>query len=306
MKARLFVALVLTVGMALLLAWAVAAQETTIEVNGPSALYAVSTNHVIPHPDRQNMVSLDYTLDITFTPAFTIYLPATFKNYGGCTTIPTLISPTNGGNLDTIAPLFRWDNGNNPNATMLRLEVAKNPGFTQTVWSLWSGGTSGVREFRFSENLDPATVYYWRAWLMCGDTQGPYSEVWSFTTGSGGTILPAPALVAPANGSAVPTTTVTLQWSSVSGAIEYLVHWREVGQGGYTWRRVNDTQTTISWLSVNTTYEWWISARNDYAIGTDSEKWQFTTPAGSLSSPSVNYDFVLEDGSTHHISDTRQ
>jgi len=80
-KTRLFIALVLTVGMALLLAWAVAAQETTIGVNGPSAPYAVSTNHGIPHPDRQNVVSLGYTLDITFTPAFTIYLPSTLKNY---------------------------------------------------------------------------------------------------------------------------------------------------------------------------------------------------------------------------------
>jgi hypothetical protein len=102
-------------------------------------------------------------------------------------------------------------------------------------------------------------------------------------------------LGAPANGSTVPTTTVTLQWSSVSGAVEYLVHWREVGEGGYTYRWVNDTQTTISRLSANTTYEWWISARNDYAIGADAEIWQFTTPAGALSLPSqdVNHDIIV-------------
>ena len=226
---------------------------------------------------------------------------------GGCSTIPTLLSPTNGSSLNTIAPLYRWDNGNNPSATTLRLQVAKDSGFTHVPGNLWySTPHSGVAEFRFSRNLDPATTYYWRAWLVCGDTQGPYSAVWSFTTGSGGTILPAPALVAPANGSTVSTTTVTLQWLSVSGAVEYLTHWRRVGQQGYDYDWVNDTKSTV-WLSANTTYQWWVSARNDYAIGTDSETWQVTTPAGasSLSSRDLGHNIVVGDGSTSIISEER-
>jgi len=58
--------------------------------------------------------------------------------------------------------------------------------------------------------------------------------------------------------------------------------------------------------SANATIEWWVSARNDYAIGADSEKWQFTTPAGSLSSQGVDHNVVLEDGSTYYISDTKE
>ena len=260
--------------MALLLAWAVS---------------AVSAGHAISHPDRQNVVS-------TNTSTFTIYIPATFGDYVGCTKSPALISPTNGSHLSTIAPLYRWDNGNNPIATEERLQVAKDPGFTQIVESLWSSGNiAGVSQFRFPGNLAPATTYYWRARLVCGDRNGPYSEVWSFTTGSGGAVLPAPALVAPADRITVPNTTVTLQWSPVPGAVEYLLHWREVGETGLSYRWMNATKVTWRWRA-NTTYEWWVSARNDYAIGTDSEIWHFTTPAGSGSSQGADHSFVLEEG----------
>jgi hypothetical protein len=236
----------------------------------------------------------------------TIFLPLVLQNYGACSTIPILLSPTNGSNPSTIAPLFRWDGGNDPRVTWAILQVAKDPGFTQDVSGVWYGGDiTGVQEFRFPENLAPATTYYWRARPRCGEIMGPYSEVWSFTTGTGGTILPAPALVAPGNGSSVPGMPVTLEWAPVSGAVEYLVRWRQEGSGGYAWDWATDTQF-IPGLYPSTTYEWWISARNEYAIGTDSEIWQFTTPAGSLSSPDENETFVLEDGTTYRISETGQ
>ena len=261
MKLRVFAMFVLAVGLALLSALVV----TVATAQGAKVESA-----------NRGVVSADSS-----TPAFTTYLPAVFKNYGSCSTIPTLLSPANGSDLNTLIPLFQWDSGNDPNATALRLQVATDPDFTYTVMSLWYVGGTGVGQFRFPHNLDPATTYYWRAWLLCGETEGPYSEVWSFTTGSGGTILLAPTLIAPANGSTLPS--VTLQWSAVDGTVEYLVHWRKVGQGWYTYTWVTDTQREISWLEANTSYEWWVSARNDYAIGDDSETWQFTTPAGSSS-----------------------
>jgi len=268
MKGRLLIAFTLTIGLALLLTWAVAAQEAKV------------------------------TADVQLTRALTTYLPAVFRGSGACSTIPTLNSPANGSNLSTIAPLYVWDDGSSPTATSFRLQVARDAAFVNRGPSLRTG-IHGVGEFRFSTNLDPSTTYYWRTYLMCGDSQGPYSDVWVFTTGSGGTVLPAPALVAPANGSAVPTQTVTLQWSSVPGAVEYLVRWRTLDEDGYTYWWLNDAQMANSWLDANTTYEWWVSARNDYAIGADSEKWQFTTPVGSLSAPTkdLNRSFVAKDSS---------
>ena len=117
---------------------------------------------------------------------------------------------------------------------------------------------------------------------MCGETQGPDSEMWSFTAGSGGTMLPGPSLLSPASGSTLAGTTVTPQWSSVSGAAEYVVYDKA---DRTSWRTVNGTQITINWLDPHTTYEWWVKARNDYAWGAESIHWTFTTGASSFSAP---------------------
>jgi hypothetical protein len=236
---------------------------------------------------------------ITSNPPFTIYLPVVFKNFAGCSTIPSLFSPTNGSNLQTLIPLFQWDSGNNLQADAFHLDLSRNSGFTDIIDNLTFFQGHGAGNFRFSDNLDPGSINYWRTYLTCGGAKGPYSEVWSFTTGSGGIILPAPTLVSPTNGGVVPTTTVTLQWSPMSGATGYQVNWRKVGQGGYSTQSVTGTPNTIVWLSTSTTYEWWVSARNDYAFGVDSEKWRFTTPAGSssVSIQDLNNTYVVDDGS---------
>lgn len=299
MKGRLFVVFALTLGLALLLTWVVVAQGEDVTTDIQSASSLISTGRAKFPSNHQSTGNLGHTSEITFTPAFTIYLPGALKGYGGCSTIPALISPTDGSNLSTLIPLLRWDSGNAPHVTALRLQIAQDPDFARKVSSLWYGMATGVGAWRFPFNLDPATTYYWRAWLLCGETEGPYSEVWSFTTGSGGTILPAPTLIAPANGSTLPSLPATLQWSAVDGTVDYLVQFRKVGEGGTGLTLVTETQTQLSWLDANSSYEWWVSARNSYAYGEDSEIWQFTTPAESSSVSTLDLNrFVLEDGVT--------
>jgi hypothetical protein len=88
----------------------------------------------------------------------------------------------------------------------------------------------------------------------------------------------------------------------VDGAVEYLVHWRAAAGGGYTihsW--VTESQKVLYGFADNISVEWWASARNDYAIGTDSETWQFISPGGSssVSPQSLNRHFTVEgDGVT--------
>jgi len=113
--------------------------------------------------------------------------------------------------------------------------------------------------------------------------------VWSFTSGSGGTILPPPTLVAPADGSTLASLPVTFQWLPVDGTIEYKVTWGKASEPNirYTdW--VTGTQLTTDWhidpsIAYDIVYEWYVSARNDYAIGQSSDIWQFTTPPWSSS-----------------------
>jgi len=231
---------------------------------------------------------LSHSAAVTFTPAYTAHLPLALKGFVGCSTAPMLLSPANDRELDTIAPLFRWDNGSNPSATRSRLQVAEDADFKRISLSLSTGAT-GVMEFRFYVNLKPAATYYWRAWLQCGDQKGPYSQVWSFTTGSGGTILPAPTLISPSDGGTVSKKMVTLEWAPVSGAVEYVVHYRPAGEPGHIFYTITDTHVT-RYFADGATYEWWVSARNDYANGDDSVTWQFTVPEGSPLRPPEGHD----------------
>jgi hypothetical protein len=228
----------------------------------------------------------------TLTPTAFIYLPYVVRQdplptstpVPGCTTAPALISPSNGSSPNTLIPLFQWDSGSNSNATELNLEIWLDPELTQWAYGLTCTGcgTQGIYEWRPYRNLDPATTHYWRAYLMCDSAQGPYSEVWSFTTGSGGTTMPGPNLLSPANGSTLAGTTATLQWSVVSDAVEYLVNYTDADYP--KWKRVvSGTATTIYALRPNAAYKWWVQARNDYAWGDESAHWEFTTGASGSS-----------------------
>jgi hypothetical protein len=262
----------------------------------------------LANPQMANANKTSDTAALTAASTHFVYLPLV-KISTDCKTIPTLLDPANGSSDNPIAPLYRWNNGNNLGVTGLRLQVAKDTGFTQLAGYLWDGASLGEKTFRFSTNLDPATTYYWRVWLVCAALQGPYSEVRSFTTGPDRPRISAPALLSPANGSTVSGTTVTVEWASVAGAADYQVYWRKLGMAGYYSQSANNPHAFLTSLSANTVYEWWVSARDDYAIGTSSPVWQFTTPVVALSRPSADLTpailVVREDGLNQTIEERK-
>jgi hypothetical protein len=145
MKLRVFAVLALAVGLTLLLALAIAAQETGGTDTNQAILDAVSAGAAASPTALQNPVSLGHASALTFTPAFTTYLPAVFRDHLYCATIPTLISPADGGNLDTLIPLFTWDSGNDPNASDLYLEIWRDAQLTH-----WAPDSSRVLEHKAS------------------------------------------------------------------------------------------------------------------------------------------------------------
>jgi hypothetical protein len=194
-----------------------------------------------------------------------------------CSTTPTLINPPDGAVLNTLVPLFEWDHVHEPGAIELRLEIVETaPSFAS--WAdAFIDGTLLSKEWRSSRNLKPSTTYYWRVFFVCNETAGLPYETRVFTTSSGGLILPAPDLIAPSDTSTVSSAPVTLQWEAVDGAVEYLVEWGESGQEKRYIERTIDTQFQIDYyLNPDTTYEWSVAARNDYAIG-QFATWRFTT-----------------------------
>ncbi len=249
-----------------------------------------------PQAGEGPVSSLSEAGEMGFTPVATLHLPIAFQDWGPCVAAPTLIDPPDGMNLPTIAPLFRWDAGDDSWATQFRMRVSRDPAFDAWDRGLTSYAAQGEGTFRFHENLEPNTVYYWRAWLVCGELVGPTSQTWSFRTGADGFVPAAPALEAPESGATTSETSVRLTWEPVSGAAEYLVRYREAGAGWYRWVWTPDMQTTLN-LGGGTTYEWWVTARNSYAVGLDSEIWRFTTPVTAAAAPeSESPGFVGEDG----------
>ena len=234
----------------------------------------VAKQRVLPSRTATRTPTPTRTSTRTSTPTRTPTPTAT----SACDVVPVLSSPANGSELDTLIPLYEWDSGNNPNATKLRLEVCKNASCSTLFTSFNSSyRVQGVWDFRFTRNLDPATTYYWRARLECGAVLGAWSAIWSFKTGPGGVILPGPDLIAPPNNTVLPGNSVTAQWSAVSGAVEYVAR---VQYSEWTSNYVvTPTQTLLDGLEPNTLYPWWVQARNDYAWGSESVHWQFTTPA---------------------------
>ena len=284
MKIKRMLAVVIILASFLLLTFAIAsaAQDPDDQLTGRSLAQDFELSGS-KSPSEYIRSNIERAGDISFTDYITVtanYLPAIFKKPVPCSTIPTLIYPSNEQILDTIIPEFTWNLGNGPDATLSRMQIAKDSDFSQIRWDMWGGSVSGIEVLRIWNNLEPATIYYWRAWLMCGDTQGPYSAVWSFTTGSDGVLLPAPDLIAPPNGSSVLAPTVNLQWSSVPGAVDYLLRWKKIGGYGSMVAWVEGTQHDV-YVEDNSTYEWSVIARNDYALGVESVRWQFNTIGAS-------------------------
>ena len=282
----------LTLFIVIITASIVFAQASPVEV----------TNQIMS-PD----LASNSAFDTDFTSVITNYLPILLKDFTPCVTIPTLISPANGDDINTLIPLFSWNNGHDPNATESVIQLAEDYDFKVDSWSTYSYYLPGVYEIQFPWNLKPGTTYYWRAWLNCKNIRGPYSEIWSFTTSSTGTILPAPQLISPANGSTVPSTHVTLKWSLVPEAIGYGVYWIKLGQPVTYIMQVSSTQAIID-LASNSTYQWWVRAINDYALGDESETRQFNTPVGqsSNSSQGRNQGFIRIDGDTRLIFEAQE
>jgi hypothetical protein len=278
MTSRIVSVCALAVGLTLLLTLGLTLSARGIETE--SADQALPPGEAASNTSRRAgfAVGRGRTSGVTFTPVATLHLPIVFDDWNRCGVSPTLIKPPDGINLDTVAPLFMWDAGENPYATRLYARISKDPEFVD--WDVGiSGSAQGEGSIRFLENFEPNTTYYWRAWLVCGNLKGPYSEVFSFRTAVEGTLPSSPTLTAPDDGAATSGLSVRLDWEPVSGAREYLVRYQEV-DAGYRWVWTSDTEVLRD-LSGGTTYEWQVAARNDYGIGPDSETWRFTTPVGS-------------------------
>jgi len=220
------------------------------------------------------------TLTPTSGPSPTTTLTPTASPTSPCVAVATLITPTNGAALDTLAPSFRFDAGIRQNTTRYEFQISQQDLFTSTRFIKRAGVEAGVNSIQLTLNLDPATLYYWRVRLQCGEALAPWSETWSFTTGSDGSFGITPIQISPVDGALLTSWPVSLTWEAVPGAIEYFASWRKAEATSVIYGMWTTATGTLSWgLGPGTLYEWSVGTRNAYGIGPKSGWWRFTTPS---------------------------
>ena len=273
----------------------VRAPDAASDGSGPSTGYAFgeTEDYLLPGrgtptatatATRTSTPTLTPTCPYAGTPTATLAnkTPSATPTWAPCVTAPTLLAPANGVTLTTLLPLLRWDAGNQGNATEVWIQLSRYANFSSLRWEIQDIAETGIQEYQIRDNLEPATRFYWRVRLKCRTETAPWSAVWSFTTGSGGALLPAPTLLSPSNGAVLTTQPVTLTWAALPGAAEYYVKWHKSSEpySNYIdW--VTGTQCVPRGLAPNTLYEWSVTARNDYAWGTASAWWRFTSPSAA-------------------------
>lgn len=252
-----------------------------------------------------NWVTNTFHISVYESSLISIFFPLVINNYdpSAFTIVPILTSPVDGTTLNTLIPTLTWqvDSSLHP-YTYLYYWISSDPSFsTYNSGNAWASNG----QVRLNFNLTPGTTYYWYAaydyinevtgyWEI-----GPTTPVRSFRTGSGGTILPAPTLISPSNGSTgINTFPIILDWNPVAGALEYEVQlWFECDPPYWCYYRRFTTDTQLSYpnyyFDSNTYYEWVVIPRNDYAWGNYSDWWSFTT--GTVPDSSVDRDQIVID-----------
>ena len=164
----------------------------------------------------------------------------------------------------------------------------------QSVWGAWSysvqirlangtwsdiPGSPFVNNYANVSGLNPNTNYQWRVKSNCDD--GSYSY-WSYAVSfktNYGPPCNAPIGLTTTN---ITSTTATLNWSAVSGALNYTVEWRLTGGlwyqlAGGPW---SNPTANLTGLTPGKTYEWRVRSN----CGGSSSYWSsiasFTTPQG--------------------------
>lgn len=215
----------------------------------------------------------------------TIYLAVVWDTLSGP------ISPVNGAVLNTLIPELQfWWNAEVDARGCLAYDTSPAP-----RCNLWFWRDGGLESFQPWENLAPATKYYWRVGTIVNDdTAHPiWSKEWSFTTGSRGTILPAPTLVSPANNVAIPQSSLILSWNPVAGAEEYALWVYSPTEYRNTIYHSTGTSKDFRFVIGNTwkkdiPYQWYVTVRNDYGWSVDSARRNFTLT--SVNSPGLSGD----------------
>jgi len=184
---------------------------------------------------------------------------------------PVLVSPANNSVNVTPVPDLIWNTS--AGATHYKVQISTVP-----IFSVISDSAT-VTNTNYSVppgKLSPGYTYYWRVIAYNSVGSSPWSSVWNFSTS---VLPPAPVLISPSNGTLGTSQTPTLTWGDIQGVLTYKVQISTVPDFAILTDTVTveTAQYTIpaGKLSLNITYYWRVSARNNQGAGPYSSVWWF-------------------------------
>jgi hypothetical protein len=195
---------------------------------------------------------------------------------------PVLISPIEAASVSGSMVSFQW--GAVSGATRFQLEITKvSDGTTFRMVDL--GNVTSTTQYAFA---DDGTQYRWRVRAGNSTQWGAWSVYRTFTNGAA---LPAPTLGVPAENAVLDNTSVSFQWSSVTGATRYQLEVIRVSDG-YIFKNPelgNLVNTTVSGFpNDGTQYRWRVRAGTASQWGLWSVYRTFTNGA-ALPAPTLGY-----------------
>lgn len=143
----------------------------------------------------------------------------------------------------------------------------------------WLTGTSTTNSFA-AAGLSLGISYEWQVRTVCSSGSSAFTSSATFVT-TGTAPCGTPGSLSSA---AITTTSATLSWAAVSGAVSYSVQYRVVGAATFTTASSTTTSLSVTGLSASSTYEWQVAAVCSAATSAYSALANFTTATPSTCS----------------------
>ncbi len=205
-------------------------------------------------------------------------------NFNQAPTAPSNPTPANNATGQPTSLTLQWNASTDPEGDPITYDVYFGTTILPTTRvSMGQTGTTLLRS-----GLSNSTVYYW--YVVAKDNHSnstPSTPAWRFTTLAGPNGAPtAPSNPTPANNAPGQATSLTLQWNASTDPegdpITYDVYF---GTDNPPATRVAASQTgttlTRSALNSNTTYYWYVVAKDNQSNSTPGSVWRFTTSGGT-------------------------